>query len=153
MKKSQIIMICLLPIILIGGLFNPLLGYLVIAMMLFLAVMSIFKVRYWCWNLCPRGAFLDIIISKFSKKQSVPVLFSKKGFRWGIFVLFIGFLIFRITKSGGSVIAIGTIFVSMCIITTIISIVIGVITKHRGWCVMCPMGLLQETLGKIRKKK
>lgn len=34
-KKSQFIMIWLLPLIVIGGLFNPQLGYLVLGMMFF----------------------------------------------------------------------------------------------------------------------
>lgn len=149
MKKTQLIMIWLLPLIVIGGLFNPLLGYLVLAMMVVFLTLAFFKGRYWCWNLCPRGAFLDIVLSKISANKALPTIFIKQWFRWLVFVLFISFLIIRILKTGGNFIAIGSVFVITCLFTTIISIIIGIIMKHRGWCVICPMGTLQEKIGKI----
>ena len=149
MKNSQKVMIWFLPLIVIGGLFKPILGYLVLAMMVFLLILSFFRGRYWCWNLCPRGSFLDIVLSKVSTKRPLPKLFTKQWFRWLIVALFMSFLMIRIVGTGGNYIAIGLVFVVMCTITTVISIVIGVITKHRGWCMICPMGTLQEKIGKI----
>lgn len=151
MKKSQLIMIWLLPVIVIGGLFVPILGYLVLAMMIFMFVLSYFKGRYWCWNLCPRGAFLDIVMSKLSFNRPIPKIFTKMWFRWSVFVLLIGFLVWRLANSGGNLIVTGAIFASMCIITTIASVIIGVVGKARGWCVVCPMGLFQETVSKANK--
>lgn len=148
MKKSQKIMIWLLPLIVIGGLFYPWLGYLVGAMMATLLILSLFKGRYWCWHLCPRGAFLDILLSKVSRNKSIPKIFTKSWFRWSIFALFMSFLVFRVVSTGGNLIAIGAVFVSMCIITTTIAIILGVSTRHRSWCMICPMGTLQEKLGK-----
>ncbi len=149
MKKTQMIMVWFLPLIVIGGLFYPLLGYLVVAMMAIFLTLSVFKGRYWCWNLCPRGAFLDIVLSKASLKKPMPKSFIKQWFRWLIFVLFMIFLTFRIIGTGGNLIAIGAVFVLMCILTTVISIILGILTKHRAWCVICPMGTLQEKIGKI----
>ncbi len=146
-------MIWLLPLITIGGLFYPILGYLVVAMMSFFITLAYFKGRYWCWNLCPRGAFLDIIISRLSLNRSLPRLFTKQWFRWLIFIFLMSFLIFRISRTGGSLLAIGFVFVIMCTITTIISILLGVSMKHRGWCMICPMGTLQDKIGKISKKR
>jgi polyferredoxin len=146
-------MIWFLPLIVIGGLFYPLLGYLVLAMMMVLLVMALFKGRYWCWNLCPRGAFLDIVLSKISINKALPKIFLKSWFRWLVFVLFMSFIMFRLIYAGGNLIAIGSIFVVMCILTTIIAIVLGIVTKHRGWCMICPMGTLQDEIGKILKKK
>ncbi len=153
MKKSQIVMVWLLPLIVIGGLFYPVLGYLVIAMMAVLLIMSFFKGRYWCWNFCPRGAFLDIVLSKISMNRPLPKSFVKQKFRWPVFFIFMGFLVVRIIRTGGNLIAIGAVFVGMCVLTTVIAIVLGVITKHRGWCVICPMGTLQEKIGKSSIKK
>jgi len=148
MKKTQAIMVWLLPIIVIGGLFIPALGYLVVAMMAFLLTLSFFKGRYWCWNLCPRGAFLDIVLSKFSAKRPLPKIFLKQWFRWLVVIFFISFVILRIARTGGNLIAIGSVFVVMCLVTTIISIVIGIIIRHRAWCTICPMGTIQEKIGK-----
>ena len=146
-------MIWFLPLIVIGGLFFPILGYIVVAMVAFFLTLSFFKGRYWCWNLCPRGAFLDIVMPKMSRKKPAPRLFARNWFRWLIFALFMGFLIFRIKQAGGNLIAIGAVFVFMCLLTTIISIILAIITRHRGWCAICPMGTLQEHIGKIKKKQ
>jgi len=153
MKKSQLIMIWFLPLIVIGGLFVPVLGYLVLAMMVFFVILSFFKGRYWCWNLCPRGAFLDIVMSKLSRNKSVPKIFLSQRFRWAVFILFISFLIWRLMNSRANFIMIGAIFVLMCIVTTVISIILGIITKHRGWCVICPMGTLQDAISKTNNKE
>lgn len=150
-KKTQAITVWLLPAIVVGGLFNPILGYLVLGMMFFFLTLAFFKGRYWCWNLCPRGAFLDIVLSKVAGNKAVPKIFTKQWFRWVIFVLFIVFLVLRIVSTKGNLIAIGFVFVVMCAITTVISIIIGIITKHRGWCVICPMGTLQEKIGRRLK--
>jgi len=100
-KKSQLVMIWFLPVIVIGGLFYPLLGYIVVAMMAFFLTLSFFKSRYWCWHLCPRGAFLDIAMSPISLCKGVPKVFAKSWFRWLIFALLMGFVIYRITQTGG----------------------------------------------------
>ncbi|MDD4938870.1 MAG: 4Fe-4S binding protein [Candidatus Omnitrophica bacterium] len=150
MKKAQKITIWLLPLIVIGGLFYPILGYLVLAMMAVLLVMSIFKGRHWCWNLCPRGAFLDIVMPRASLNKPVPKLFARQWFRWSVFFAFMIFLVFRLSRSGGSFAAVGAVFVGMCIITTVISVILGAATKHRAWCAICPMGTLQEKAGKVR---
>lgn len=152
LKKSQLITIWLLPLIVVGGFFNPYLGYLVIAMMVFLLALSFFKGRYWCWNLCPRGAFLDGVISNVSLKKKVPGFFVNYWFRLLVFIGFMGFLVFRLVKMGESLAKIGTIFVSMCALTTVIVIILGVLYKPRGWCMMCPMGFLQERIHGINKK-
>jgi len=152
-KKSQLIMLWLLPLVVIGGWFFPLLGFLVAGMMIILLTIAFFKGRYWCWNLCPRGAFLDIVMSKFSLHRPTPEIFRKFWFRLIILILFTAGLIFRLVSKGGDLFLIGGIFVSMCILTTVISIVLAVVTKHRGWCMICPMGTLQEFIGGRRKSK
>lgn len=145
-------MVWFLPLIVLGGLLYPLLGYLVLAMMAFFLTLAFFKARFWCWNLYPRGAFLDIAISKASRNKPVPGIFSRQWFRWLVFVLFLVFLAFRILNAGGSLIAVGSVFVGMCLLTTVIAIILGIVTRHRSWCAICPMGTLQEKIGKIGRK-
>jgi len=151
-KKTQLIMIWFLPLIVIGGLFFPLLGYLMVAMMAFFLVLSFFKARYWCWNLCPRGAFLDIVMPKLSRNKPLPIVFGKNWFRLGVFILLMEFFILRIIRTGGHLVFIGAVFVGVCLLTTIISIILAVFTKHRGWCAICPMGFLQEKIGLLKQK-
>ncbi len=145
-------MIWFLPLIVIGGLFFPVLGYLVIAMMAFFLTSAFLNGRYWCWNLCPRGAFLDIVMPKMTLRRTAPLIFSRMWFRWLIFALLMGFVVFRVIRTGGNIIAIGAVFVSMCLITTVISIVLGGMIRPRSWCAICPMGTLQEHIHKLKKK-
>ena len=153
MKKTQLIMVWLLPLVLIGGLFSPIFGYLVLAMMLFFLPLAVFKARFWCWNLCPRGAFLDLVLAKVSRNHPLPKILSRSWFRWLFFFLFLGFFISRILAAGGSWRAIGLVFVVMCFITTIAAVILGIAFKHRCWCMICPMGFLQEKLGRLSRKK
>jgi ferredoxin-type protein NapH len=150
-KKLQPFMLWFLPLIVIGGLFFPVLGYLVLGMILFFLPLSFFKKRYWCWNLCPRGAFLDLALSKISRNKPVPKIFFKAWFRWLVFVLFMGFLVVRLFAVGKSWLAVGGVFVSMCVISTALALFLGITTKPRSWCMICPMGNLQEQIGKIKK--
>ena len=152
MKKTQLIMLWFFPIILIGGLFIPWLGYLVIAMMAFFLVLSYFKGRYWCSHLCPRGAFLDIVMVHMSPQKPLPKIFTNKIFRWSIVYLFIAIIIIRIIYAQGDFLAIGAIIVNACLITSLIAVGLGVTTKHRGWCAICPMGTIQGRLGQIKKE-
>jgi ferredoxin-type protein NapH len=152
MKKAQLIMVWFLPLVVIGGFFYPMLGYLVLLAILFMLTLSIFKARFWCWNFCPRGSFLDLGLSKISRNKAIPKIFTKQWFRWAIFVLIMSSFILKIMRTGGSIRAIGLVFVIMCAVSTVIAIILGMSTKHRAWCMICPMGLLQEKIGKIKDR-
>ena len=153
MKTTQFIMIWFLPIIGIGGLFFPVLGYLVPIMIVFFLSLSFFKGRYWCANLCPRGSFLDIVMSKHSPKKPLPKRIAKGWFRWLIFIaaILMSFLVWIAIPKSNTLNAIGAIFVSICLVTTIASIVLGITTNHRGWCQICPMGKLQDKVSSTNK--
>ena len=151
-KVSQLMMVWLLPVIVIGGLIWPMLGLLVPFMIVFFMVLSYYRRRYWCWHLCPRGAFLGIVMPYFSSNRPVPSVFEKKWFRALIFFILIGYLISLLIRAGGNIYAIGGAFVMMCLLTTAIGILLGIWTKPRSWCVICPMGTLQEAIRSIRPK-
>lgn len=151
-KISQLIMVWFLPLIIFGGIFFPLLGYIVFFMMMFMLVLSYFKNRFWCWHLCPRGAFLDLFLVKFSRKNKYPKIFSSIKFRWAFFVLFMAFFVFQLVISPKNLYAIGFVFVRMCLITTLIAIVLGIFLLERAWCAICPMGTLQNRVSQLNKK-
>lgn len=146
-------MLWLLPLVTIGGLFFPLLGYLVFFMMLFFLALSYFKGRFWCSHLCPRGAFLDVVLSKFSLRNKIPKVFLRAGFKWAFFIIFMGFFIFQLAVCPKTFAAIGFVFVRMCIVTTIIAIILGVPLRERAWCAICPMGTLQAKIGASKHRK
>jgi len=146
-NKKQLVMIWFLPLIVIGWLWYPMLGYLAVTFMASLSVLSYFKKRYWCWNLCPRGAFLDIVMAKATLNNPVPRFFTHPWFRWSVLWLFMTLLILRLVQSGGYLLRIGAVFASLCLTTTLIAVVLGIATKPRAWCTFCPMGTLQEKIG------
>jgi polyferredoxin len=154
-KPLQYLTIWILPLILIGGLFYAPLGYAVVAMMATAMVLSFFAGRYWCWHLCPRGAFLDILVSRITLNRPLPRIFGHRWFRWGIVGVFMAMVTWRLVRAGGDPVKIGMVFVVACILTTVSSLILGIPMKHRGWCVICPMGTLQEQIhkaGRARKK-
>jgi polyferredoxin len=148
-KTTQSIMVWFLPLVIIGGLFVPILGYLVFFMMSFFLTLSYFKGRLWCSYLCPRGAFLDLVLSRFSLKRQFPTLLISQKFKWVVFIIFIIFFISQLILAKKDLYSIGFIFVRMCLITTLISIFMGVPTRERAWCVICPMGTLQTEIGSL----
>lgn len=146
------IMVWFLSVIVVGGLFYPLLGYLVVSMMLFFFILSYFRGRYWCSHLCPRGAFLDLVLRRFSLKKKLPRFFTSKKVKWTIFTLIIGLFVFQLVSSPRNPSAIGFVFVRMCLVTTIISVLLGIPLTERAWCAICPMGTLQTTIRTLNKK-
>ncbi len=153
MKKTQSISIWFLPLIIFGGIIFPVLGNLVLGMMIFIIVFSFFKNRFWCSNLCPRGAFLDILIAKISKNKPMPKFLFNPWFKLLVFVFFISFVTFQLILAKGVWLKIGWVFVLMCIVTTIIATIIGIMTKHRCWCIICPIGFLQEKIFMLNKRR
>jgi polyferredoxin len=145
-------MIWFLPVIVIGGLFFPLLGFLVFFMMLFFLTLSYFKGRFWCSHLCPRGAFLDLILRKFSLRKKIPKILLSARFKWLFLVVFMAFFVSQLIISPKNPVAIGFVFVRMCIITTIIAIILGIPLRERAWCAICPMGTLQSKIGTIKNR-
>jgi len=146
-------MLWFLPIIIIGGIFSPLLGYIVFFMMLFFLTLSYFKGRFWCSHLCPRGAFLDLVLSRFSLRNKIPKVFFNTWFKWIFFTAFIVFFILQLVLSPKSPVAIGFVFVRMCIITTVIAVILGVPLNERTWCAVCPMGALQAKISLLKHPK
>jgi polyferredoxin len=152
-RITQKITIWLLPLILIGGLFLKPLGYLVFFMIIFFLTLSYFKGRLWCAHLCPRGAFLDLVLERFSLKRRIPKVFLKQKVKWTFFTLFMAFFAFLLVISPKDLNSIGFVFVRMCILTTIIAILLGIPLKARAWCALCPMGTLQSKIGSLKKVK
>ena len=134
----------LVPIIAIGGLFYPLLGYLLLIDMIALMLISPFKGRFFCGNLCSRGLFNDFILSRISRKIKIPGLFKNMAFRIIILIFMMSFMIFRVIQSQGIVHKLGAILVSIYIMQTLIISIIAVTVSPRAWCHFCPAGTIQR---------
>ncbi|HNW92375.1 MAG TPA: 4Fe-4S binding protein [bacterium] len=146
-KIIQRITMWLLPVIIIGGIYWPYLGFAVGGMMVLFLVLAMFRGRHWCGWFCPRGAFLEIAMSPLTTRRHIPALFRTTGFRWGVFVLLMFFMLLRVWYAGSDLERLGFVFVTMCILTTAVALPLAVIFHPRTWCVICPMGTLQGVLG------
>jgi len=134
-------------IVSIGGIFYPKLGYLLLLVFASLTIIAPFRGRWFCGNLCPRGSFVDFWIAPLSRKIRIPPQLRSMWIRAPIFVVLMGFMIFRIISTEGIVDKIGMVFVTLCILTTSIAVLLGIIIAPRTWCTFCPMGTLQRAMG------
>jgi len=134
-------------IVSIGGIFYPKLGYFLLLVFATLMIIAPFRGRWFCGNLCPRGSFVDFWLAPISRKVEIPPILKSMKIRVPIFILLMGFMIFRIIGTNGIVDKIGMVLVTICILTTAIAILFGVLIAPRAWCSFCPMGTLQRTAG------
>ena len=149
-KRRRVVQWCLMPIVLITiglGWKYPLLGFSVPVVMLAGLVGSLIRGRYVCGNLCPRGSFIDRVVSLVSRKKHIPDFFRNMSLRWLVFAAMMGFMAFRISRNPAEIDHWGRVFWLMCVITTSIAVVLGIAIHPRSWCAFCPMGTMQSALG------
>lgn len=143
----------LLLIFIVVSLFDFRIGMVATICMLAPVIVSIFRGRFWCGNLCPRGSFYDNIMSKFSKGKPVPKFLKSIYFR--AFVVLFLFTMFGlgIKNNWGNPAGIGMVFYRIIVITTIVGVVLSLYYNHRTWCHFCPMGSLSALVSYFRKDK
>ncbi|GAA0079193.1 4Fe-4S binding protein [Clostridium sp. CTA-5] len=149
-KKYSFIM--LIAFILLG-LIDLRFALLAVVCMIAPIIVSIFKGRFWCGNLCPRGNFYDNIVSKFSNKRKVPKFLKSYYFRSIVVVVMMSMFGMGIKQNLGNLYGIGMVFYRMIVVTTIIGIVLSLVYNHRTWCHFCPMGTIASVISKFRKNK
>ncbi|MBC7085336.1 MAG: 4Fe-4S binding protein [Methanomethylovorans sp.] len=140
----------LVIVVAIAGLWYPILGYFMLVVFGTLLVISPLRGRWFCGNLCPRGSFSDFWIAKISQNNKIPPILRSLWIRVPIFLLMMGFMVYRLLQTHGLFNQIGMVFVIMCLATTIIATLLGLFISPRTWCTFCPMGTLQHILGKDR---
>ena len=133
-------------IVSVGGIFFPKLGYILLLVFATLLIIAPFRGRWFCGNLCPRGSFVDFWLAPLSRRLAIPPFLRSMWIRIPIFIALMGFMLFRLIGTQGIVDRIGMVFVTLCIITTSVAILFGVIITPRTWCTFCPMGTLQRML-------
>ncbi|ACL75012.1 4Fe-4S binding protein [Ruminiclostridium cellulolyticum] len=132
----------------IVGLVYPKAGIAAIICMLAPVAVSFFRGRMWCGNFCPRGSMNDILISKISRNKKIPRIMKNMWFRLIFLVVLMGAFTVQFSFAWGDMVQVGQVFVRMILITTGLTIVLGVIFSHRAWCVICPMGTMASLITK-----
>lgn len=133
------------------GLFDMRFALAAVICMLGPILVSFWRGRYWCGNLCPRGSLYDNLIAKISRKQRMPGVFKSIYLR--LFMVAFIFTMFGIGlyKNWGNAYGIGMVFYRIIVITSIVGIVLGMLYSQRTWCSFCPMGTIASFISKKRK--
>lgn len=130
------------------GWFFPFVGLIAIICMLGPVITAIWRGRYWCGHVCPRGNMYDRLLSKYSPHKPIPMFVRTFGFR--LFMVLFIFTMFGIQLSqarwseGGWALwnDIGRVFWIIVSITTLVGVVLSFVYAPRTWCSFCPMGSL-----------
>jgi polyferredoxin len=142
----------------IGGWFFPVAG-LALAVLMAAAVALSLKARFgsarrraFCNGVCPRGRALGFALRPISRGRTMPKAFSELSFRRGLcgFMMFcvLGSLVRALPGLEGlpAFAAAGRIFWGLCLISLAGGLALGILYRPRAWCVVCPMGTLQDTI-------
>lgn len=134
----------ILLIYLLAGYFYPVIGFLALICMVAPVAFAVRRGRWWCGNGCPRGNFYDRVLSKYSPHRPIPAFVRTRGFR--IFMVLFIFTMFGVQMSRvwGDWNAMGRVFWTIILITTIVGITLSFIYAPRTWCSFCPMGTLSS---------
>jgi len=144
----QLLFWWILPFILIAGWWFPVLGYFIPLCMVAGVGVALFKGRYWCDWLCPRGSSWDLVLSRVSLKRKIPALFRDMKFRVIVMAVLMAVLATQLPRLWPSVNGMGRVFVIMLSLTTTVGVILGILTHHRNWCTYCPVGTLGNLLGR-----
>lgn len=131
-----------LLVYLVVAAFWPVLGLAAIVCMVGPVAYSVYKGRYWCGNICPRGSYYDRLISRVSGHRRIPSFLRSRLFR--IFMVLFIFTMFGIQmySAWGDWNAAGRVFWLIILLTTLVGTVLGIVYSPRAWCTFCPMGTL-----------
>lgn len=148
-KYSYILLIAFIII----GIFDFRIGLIATICMLAPIVVSFFKGRFWCGNLCPRGSFYDNLVSKFSQKKKVPKFLKSPYFRTIIALFVIAMFTTSMIKNWGNLYGMGFAIYRLIVVTTIIGLALSLFYNERTWCNFCPMGSIAGLISRFKNKK
>ena len=149
-RRRRLVQLLLWPVVavtILGGLKYPLLGFTVPVVMVVGLVGALFRGRYVCGTLCPRGSFLDRVVAPIAPARPIPSLLRSPWFRWPVVALLMGAMAFQVAQDPGDLTHWGRVFVRICILTTGVGVVLALTIRPRSWCSFCPMGTLQNAIG------
>lgn len=129
---------------LIIGYFFPVVGLLALICMIAPVAFAVRRGRWWCGNACPRGNMYDRLLARYSPHRPIPAFVRSTGFR--IFMVMFIFTMFGVQMyfAWGDWNAMGRVFWTIILMTTIVGVVLSFIYAPRTWCSFCPMGTLSR---------
>lgn len=149
-RQRKVVQWTLTPLVIVVIAFGwryPLLGFSVPIVMLTGIIGSLVNGRYVCGHLCPRGGFYDRMVSTISPGKPIPQWIRSVALRWTLVVMLMGFMIYQIAREPGNIYHWGHVFWIMCTFTTAIGVVMALLIHQRSWCMVCPIGTMQNAIG------
>ena len=125
----------------------PVLGYTVPLAMALGIGGSFLRGRYVCGNICPRGSFYDTFFRVVGGSRPVPPLLTGMRFRWWVVALLMSLMALQIAQDPGNPMHWGRVFWLVCLVTTAVGMLLGVIYRPRTWCSFCPVGTMANAIG------
>ena len=122
--------------------FYPVLGWAALACMLGPVLFSVWRGRWWCGHVCPRGSLYDQLVARVSPHRPIPGVLRSVGFR----VAMVGFIFamfgVQMGFAWGDWGAMGMVFWKIIVLTTVVGVALALFYAPRTWCSFCPMGTL-----------
>lgn len=138
----------LVPLVCVVGWLVPVLGWFFPLCLFAVMGVGMFRGRWWCDWLCPRGSFLDLSLNWLSVKRKIPRFFRSWGMRGFWMVLLMGVMAWKLPLAWPSTEKMGMVFVMMLTVTTYVGVVLGTVIHPRIWCTFCPGGTMGMLVGK-----
>lgn len=133
-------------VLLLGWRF-PALGFVVPVVMATGMGGGVFRGRWVCGNLCPRGSLLDTWLGALPRRP-LPEWMGAAAFRWGVLAALIGLMVAQLAVDPGNWQHWGIVFWRMCLVTTAAALILAMSFTSRGWCRICPVGTVAAQAGK-----
>lgn len=134
------------------GVFYPAIGVLALSCMLAPVVVALWRGRWWCGNLCPRGSFYDHVVRSVSPQKKTPAFFRHRYVR----AFMVGFIMlmfsWQMYGAWGDISAMGRVFLVLIVVTTLAAVVLSLFFNARTWCNFCPMGTLAMLVTRGRRQ-
>lgn len=126
----------------VAGWFWPVVGWVLLFYIIGTVATAIWRGRWWCGHVCPRGNMYLRLLSRYSPHRQIPPFVRTVGFRLlVVIVVFTSFGI-GIYNTWGNFSAMGGVFWRTILITTLIGIVLSFVYAPMTWCTFCPIGSL-----------
>ena len=140
----------ILPAVMIGGWFYPLLGLAVPICFVGGLLIAPFAGRKWCGKLCPRGSFFDHVLRPVSASKRMPSWAKHPATRVAVVVVLMTVMMAQLVPVWGDWEAVGRVFVLLLTVTTVVGIAVGLFTHQRVWCAVCPAGTMASWMSRNR---
>lgn len=149
-RGMKMILWTILPAVIILGFFVPVVGFSLLLCMAGAVGVSFWRGRAWC-DVCPRGAFLDIVMKPIGGKRPIPRLLRSTGFRILVLAFVMGMMGTRLAMTWGDYSAMGFVFITLLTVTTVVGLILALFFNPRTWCTICPMGSMATWIGKNKQ--